>query len=371
MIKIVIITNSAWQAYNFRLELARKLKENGYQLIFFFPFDEKYRKIIEKEFCTVNIDMHADSINPLLEMKAFFSLYRGIRNSNPDVVLSFTIKPNIYGAIASYLCKTKSIANITGLGTIFISKTIVTRVAIPIYKLALFCSSYVFFQNNDDMQKFVSKRLIDAKKGVLIPGSGVDTERFSPIEGNINNCFKFTMVARVIRDKGVVEFIEAAKIIKQKYSNIEFELIGEIGVKNRTAISADYIKEVQNAGVIKYKNMVDDIRDELKSSSCIVLPSYREGCPRSILEASSMEIPVIVSNVSGCRDVVDDNITGFICNVKDSLNLSEKMENMINLDDKERVVMGKKGREKVLSQFNEKTVVGMYLTTIKKVLSKI
>ncbi len=368
MYKVTIVLNSAWQAYNFRLNLAKSLKENGYEVVFIAPYDKKYSELLKKEFEFSDINIDAKGINPVSDFKTIISLYKLYKTIKPDVILNFTIKPNIYSSIVSGVLGIKSISNITGLGTIFIKQSLVTKIAKLLYKVALGFNNKVFFQNNDDKSLFINNGLVQEYKCDLIPGSGVDIKKFSPVKYEGDGIIKFLVVARVLKDKGIYEYVEAAKILKLKYSNIELQLLGEVGVENKTAISEEELDSWIDEGLINYLGTSDNVEQFLAEVDCVVLPSYREGTPRSLLEAASMEKPIVTTNVVGCKEVVDDGVNGFLCEVKNAEDLAKKMEMVINSSDEQRISMGKAGRKKIVREFDEKIVIDKYLKVIGELL---
>ena len=237
------------------------------------------------------------------------------------------------------------------------------------YKLALKNSKRVFFQNRDDFELFLNEGLVEKKICDILPGSGVDTQKFKPIQREKKDkFFRFLLIARILWDKGIGEYVEAAKIIRQKYKNVKFQLLGGIGVDNPTAISKKIIDKWVKDEIIEYLGETDDVRKFIYRADCIVLPSYREGTSRVLLESASMEKPLIATNVPGCKEVVEDGINGYLCKVKDSKDLASKMEKMLNLSEENRALMGKKGREKIVKEFDEKIVINKYLETISQIL---
>ena len=370
MKKVAVVINSAWQGYNFRLNLARAFKNNDYKVIFIAPDDRKYSKKIKQEFEFIHIPFNAGGISPIQDLKVCYLLHKIYKENRFDIVLNFTIKPNIYSSIVARLLNIKSINNITGLGTVFIEKTFVTNVVMLLYRISLFFSTHVFFQNSEDKDYFLSKGLVTKKKCSLIPGSGVDTKKFTPVcnERKIDT-FKFLLVARVIRDKGILEYIDAAYLLKKKYKNIEFGLLGELGSINRTSIPEEKILKLHNNGIINYKGMTDNVIEQLANSNCVVLPSYREGCPRSLMEASSMALPIVATDVVGCRYIIDDGINGLLCHVRDSYDLALKMEKIFNMSIKDRNRMGKFGREKMINEFDESIVIKEYMNFVNKLIN--
>jgi len=371
MIKIAIVLNSSWQGYNFRLNLARNLKENNYEVIFIAPYDNKYSELISKEFKFYDLNIDAKGINPVSDLKTMISMYKLYKTIKPNLVLNFTIKPNIYSSIISKLLGIKSISNITGLGTIFIKQGIVTKIVKLLYKIALGFNSKVFFQNNDDKKLFVDNHLVQANKTDLVPGSGVDLTKFKPIEKENTKKFIFLMIARLLKDKGVLELIEAITIIKSKYNNIELQLLGEVGVANKTAILQEELDVWIQDNLVIYLKTTDNVQDIIAKCDCVILPSYREGTPRSLLEACAMVKPIIATDVVGCKEVVDDGINGYLCKARNSEDLAFKMEMMIDLSNEERESMGKAGRKKMIKEFDEKIVINKYLTIIKEILGSV
>ncbi len=367
--KIAIVLNNSWYAYNFRFNLARILKDNGYEVIFIAPYDKKYSELLKKEFEFFDITIDAKGINPIRDFNTMVSLYKLYKNIKPDIVLNFTIKPNIYSSIVAGILKIKSISNITGLGTIFIKQSIITKVAKLLYKIALGFNNKVFFQNNDDRNLFIDNNLISKYTSDLLPGSGVDLNKFIPIFKDIkSDKLIFLLIARLLKDKGILEYIEAIKIIKNKYNNIVFQILGAIGVENKTAITKKELENWIDDGLVNYLGTTDNVQDIISQVDCVVLPSYREGTPRSLLEACAMEKPIIATNVIGCKEVVDDGINGYLCEVKNAKDLSNKMEMIINLSSEERKIMGKAGRKKIVNEFDEKIVINKYLESIEEIL---
>jgi len=369
--KIAIVINNSWYAYHFRLNLAIDLKNNGYKVIFIAPYDIKYSELIKERFKFYDIKVDSKGINPISDFRTMISLYKLYTNIRPDIVLNFTIKPNIYSSIIAGILKIKSISNITGLGTIFINQSIVTKIAKLLYKVALDFNNKVFFQNNDDRSLFIENRLVMRNKTDLLPGSGVDLNKFIPIQKDLKNKkIIFLLIARLLKDKGILEYIEAIKIIKNKYSNVEFQILGSIGVENKTAITKDELQIWINSDLVNYLGTTDNVQDVISKVDCVVLPSYREGTPRSLLEACAMEKPIITTDVVGCKEVVDDGINGYLCEVRNSKDLADKMEMILNLSDDERIIMGQAGRDKIVKEFDEKIVINKYLNSIKEILKQ-
>ena len=371
MKKIIIVVNSSWQAYNFRLNLAKHLDLQGYKIIFMAPTDNYYSNIIKQKYDFFNIQLQANGSNPIKDFILFIQLIILFHKIKPDLVLNFTIKPNIYSTLAASLLNIFSICNITGLGTVFIKRNFLTKIVIKLYRLSLHRSSKIFFQNNDDMSLFLDKNIGKLENCILVPGSGVDTIKFSPSIRNIrdDSNFRFLIVSRLLKEKGVFEFIEAARFLKQKYNHLEFWAVGETNPYNKSSLTKPEINKLSNEGVINFFERTDDINFYLNRVDCVVLPSYREGSPRSIMEASASALPVIVSDVPGCRQVVDNNITGLYCEVKNGIDLADKMELIYKMSTEERQVMGIKGRKKMIEQYDELIVFKTYSQEITNLFS--
>lgn len=365
--KIGIVINNSWAAYNFRFNLARSLNENGYEVVFIAPYDKRYSELIKKDFEFYNIEIDAKGINPVSDFQTMVSLYKLYKKLHLNIVLNFSIKPNIYSSIVAGILGIQSISNISGLGTIFIKQSIVTTIAKLLYKTALGFNNKVYFQNNDDRNLFIQNRLVFDNKTDLLPGSGVDLKKFIPIEKKHDSTTRFLLIARLLKDKGILEFIEAIKIIKKNYSNVQFQILGAVGVANKTAITKEELQIWIDDNLVHYLGTTDNVQEIIKTIDCIVLPSYREGTPRSLLEACAMEKPIIATNVVGCKEVVDDGINGYLCEVRNAKDLADKMELIINLSDDERKAMGKAGREKIVKEFDEKIVINKYLESIKEI----
>jgi len=293
------------------------------------------------------------------------------RKERPDIVLHYTVKPNIYGSIAARCAGVPCINNITGLGYVFIKKNPIYFLVKFLYKISCGLAKRTFFQNKDDLNLFLEKRLINKNKAVLVNGSGVDTNFFSPDfcrtikkeEGS----FVFLFTGRFLWDKGLGEFVCAARFAKQKYPKTQFWLAGIIDPGNPTGIGLETIKEWESEGLVRNWGEVQDVRSFICRADCVVLPSYREGIPKSLLEAAAMEKPIITTSAVGCREVVENGMNGFSVPVKDPEALADSFCNMIELGAEERLKMGKTGREKVKKEFEASIIIEAYLKEIAQV----
>ena len=375
--KIAIISNTAWYLFNFRLNLLYSLKQEGHTLILIVPKDSYSHKLIEKGFIIKNIFLDGSSINPIKEFYSLFNISYLLYKNKFDLVLSFTPKVNIYSAISSILFKIPFIPSVSGLGRVFINQNLLTHLVIFLYKLTFHKSLGVFFENLDDKNLFVSLNIISKNITIHVPGTGIDLNYFSQyyLEKKLDNLsltnlnknidsLSFLLIARILWDKGVGEYVSSARIIRKSYPNIRFKILGFLDAANPSAISRDVFFEWVEEGVIDYLGQSDDVRPYILDSDCVVLPSYREGLPRSLLEAASMSRPVITTNVPGCKDTIIDGKTGFLCKSSCVDDLVFTIEKFISLSKEDKFNMGINARNFMINSFDENIVINKYLTFI-------
>ena len=369
---IAIVINTSWNIYNFRLGLLKVLQKEGYRIVAIAPKDDYSEKLEALGFEYRHIGINNKGTNPLEDAKLVFAFYRLYKEIAPDVILQYTIKPNIYGSMAAGMLGIPVISNISGLGTVFLNDSLSSKVARLLYKIALRVPRKVFYQNAHDRELFIDSNLVKAEKSDLLPGSGIDTEKFKPTNQSLkaDHTLRFLFIARLLKDKGLVEYVEAAKQIliskdsNPKFRKIEFGILGAYYPGNPTAITEEEMQTWEEEGTVNYLGTSDDVKSVIDTYGCVVLPSYREGLSRVLLEAASMAKPIITTNVPGCKEVVDDGVNGFLCHVKNADSLAEQMGKMIVLSDEERREMGRRGREKVIAEFDEKIVIDKYCETI-------
>ncbi len=364
---VAITLNTTWNIYNFRLNLMKYLRAQGYEVIAISPKDDYVEKLEDEGFKWYELKLDNDSTNPIKELFTIYNFYKVYKKAKPDIILQYTIKPNIYGTLAANMLDIPVINNVSGLGTIFLHENLASKVAKFLYKVAFKYPKKVFFQNTHDQKLFIESGLINQDITDIVPGSGVDTEKFKPISILTPEKFSFLFIGRLLKEKGIGEYIRAIKDIKSENPDIDvdFKIIGEFYPKNPSSISKRYLYSLIEDNILKYETSTDNIKYYIASNSCIVLPSYREGLSKVLLESASMAKPIITTDVPGCKDVVDDNITGFLCKVKDADDLKEKMIKMINLPEETRKQMGKKGREKIIKEFSDKVVFEKYLKAVQ------
>ena len=364
---VAIVLNTSWNIYNFRLALIHALRNVGYKVILIAPRDEYSQKLEEEGFLYYDIKMNNKGINPFEDLQLIHDFYKLYRETKPDILLNYTIKPNIYSSLAAKFLGIPVVNNITGLGTVFLNNNVSSHIARWLYKISLRKNSVVF-QNQDDMQLFVEKKLLEAKSVTLIPGSGIDTERFKSEEKlSKNKKFTFLMIARLIKDKGIEEYIEAIRLVRQSDNREKctFKILGSLYLSNPTAISQQELDSWIEEGLVEYLGHSDNVQEEIDEVDCVVLPSYREGLSRVLLEASSMAKPIITTDVPGCRDVVDAGVNGYLVEVKNSVELSEAIVKMVNLPLEELTRMGEEGRKKVVNNFSQQKIIDKYLSLLQ------
>jgi len=369
--KVLIALNTAWNLVNFRAGLIRGLRDAGYEVVTIAPPDEHVPRLRELGCRFVPLAMDNKGTHPGRDLVLLWRFWRLLRNERPDVFLGYTVKPNVYGSLAAHALGIPVINNIAGLGAVFIKRNWLTGLVQGLYRQALSRSKRVFFQNEDDRRMFVEGGLVKASVTGRLPGSGVDLGQFSPVplDDGGRKGVRFLLVARMLWDKGVGEFVEAARLVRHRHPDAEFCLLGFLDVQNPAAISRTQMEGWVAEGVVRYLGTADDVRPFVAGADCVVLPSYyREGVPRSLLEAAAMGRPIITTDAVGCRDVVDDGVNGYLCRTRDAADLAHKVERMIALTPAERAEMGCRGREKMEREFDERFVIKKYLEVIREIL---
>ena len=352
----------------FRAGLIRHLVKNGFDVHAAGSGDDGYGPRVESCGATFHdIPLAGRSRNPLRDLRLIWHLRQLYRQLDADVVHHFTIKPVIYGSIAARLARVpKVVCTITGLGYAFTSASgAFQKLTSGLYRFALTGADVVFFQNPDDRELFLSNRLVAPKKVLSVPGSGVDTRYYSPPEGPASDRreagnVRFLFVGRLLADKGIYEYMAAAKLLESRPESIECHVLGDIDARNPTSLSATEMENAAQSGVVIWHGKTDDVRSFLEKTDVVVLPSYREGTPRSILEASAMGLPVIATDVPGCREAVDDGVTGLLVPAQDAQALAEAMSTFAR-EPAMRSRMGQAGREKMVREYDEEFVFAQTL----------
>ena len=311
------------------------------------------------------------SVNPYYDLRLLHEMYSIYKREKPDIVLHYTIKPNIYGNLAARFCNIPSICAVTGLGYAFLHNGWVHKISTWLYRFSFSSAKKVIFENEDDKNYFTEEKITKIEQNVAVNGCGIDTDYYrenSSVFPTKNKTI-FTFIGRFLYDKGIEEFVEAAKIIKQKRRDVEFWLVGEIDEQNPATISSDLLLEWVNQRVVVDYGPASDVRVPMGKSNCIVLPSYREGTSRVLLEAASMGKPIITTNVPGCRNVVENGENGLLCEVANTAALVQSIEQFLALPSKKVEKMGFLGRKKAEEVFNINLISQDVLKIINEVLA--
>lgn len=370
--KIALVANTTWNIYNFRLNIIEKLLSEGHEVVVMAPVDEfiHYKEKFGNLRHVPIRRLDRDSINPIKDARLTLEFIKLYRRERPDLIIHYTVKPNIYGGFAARYLRIPSFAVVTGLGYAFIHNGFIKRTTKLLYKWSSPWHRKVIFENEDDKELFISDRLIKSSQGIAVKGCGVDTRFYTKagMNGKPDRPI-FTFIGRLLYDKGVREFIEAAHILREKNIQAEFWLVGEIDKENPSAIREDdlvrWIKDVN----IKYHGSTHNVRDYFNRSDCIVLPSYREGMSRVIMEAMSMERPVITTDTAGCRETVDNGVSGFLVPVRNAAALADAMERFLKLSESQRLQMGAHGREKATREFDDKIIADTIYSIVQTAMA--
>ena len=362
MAHVLLAANSSWNLENFRIGLIRSLIREGHQITTVSPDSSG----VTVDGMTVRHrawKVDRSGRNPLKDLAGLSRFAAIVAQERPDVVLSFTIKPNLYASIVCRLLQVPAIPNVTGLGTTFLRGRALRRAVSLLYRFAFRSAPIVFFQNKDDEALFVRERLIRLGQSRVLPGSGIDLTHFSRSE--LPKGTRFLMIARLLGDKGVREYVAAARKLRAKFPSATFSLLGDLDSENPSAIRKPELDAWIDEGVIDYLGPVPDVRPFIRKCTAVVLPSYREGLPRTLLEAAAMGRPLIGTDVPGCRELVREGLTGFLCQVRNVDSLAASMERFAKTDHDEHVRIGAQARAMAEREFDETLVTKAYIEVIR------
>lgn len=357
--KVLFLVNHDVVIYNFRLELVERLLEENYEVHISSPYGERIEDLKKLGCHYHEIQMERHGMNPISEYKLLKAYKKLLKHVKPDMIFGYTIKPNIYGALAAQNKNIPFVANITGLGTAVENPGLTQKVMIVLYKIAFRKIQRVFFQNEENKEFFVKHNIAVDKHG-LLPGSGVNLARFSVKDYPSDEVIRFAFISRIMKEKGIDQYLEAAKEIKSKYPNTEFHICGFCEDEYEGKL-----KEYHDNGMVIYNGMIRDVSTFLENIHCVVHPTYYpEGISNVLLEACATGRPIITTDRSGCREVVDDGVNGYMIPQKDEKKLVEAIEKFLRLEHHDKKQIGLAGREKVNRQFNRQIVVNAYMDEI-------
>lgn len=360
---ILVLTNNIGGLYSFRKEVMKAIVDVGYEVYISEPDDNERVKYFEEIGCyIIKTDFNRRGMNPVEDFKLMLKYRKMIKQLKPKAVLSYTIKPNIYGGIACRLTGTPQLANVTGLGDAVENGGWLQRLTIGLYKLGLGKARRVFFQNATNRSFCIAKGIAD-ETSVLLPGSGVNLQHhtsqpYPSDEGKI----RFLFIGRLLKDKGIEEYFEAAKSIRQKYPNTEFQILGNVEGNYQ-----EKLNQLEADGIIRHLGSTSDVRPFIGAVECTIMPSYHEGMSNVNLESAANGRPVITTNVPGCRETVDNCISGYLVEPRSAKSLTEAVERFILLPYSQKILMGQEGRKKVEREFDRQIVVEAYLKAIENV----
>lgn len=365
-LKILVLSNSAGGLYHFRSELLEALLGEGNDVFVCVPQKQDAMSVqrLQRVGCTyIHTPMSRRGVNPLDDIRLARQYQKVVKEVRPDVILSYTIKPNLYGSFVAARARIPIIMNITGLGSALQTgklKSLVTRM----YRYAGKHAAVVFFQNKANMDWFFANRLVAPEKTRLIPGSGVNLEKFRPLPKiNDDGVVRFLFIGRIMRDKGIEEYLAAAARIRRRHPDTEFQIVGSYEEER-------YREWLEGNDDVKYLGRSGDVREQIREVDCIVHPSYHEGMSNALLEGAAMGKPLIASNIPGCREAIDEGVNGFVFEPRCVDDLVDKLERFLSMDRNAWVKMGMKSREKVEREFDRNLVVNAYLKAIEEILSQ-
>ncbi len=359
---VFLTSNTSWYLYNFRKSTIRAIQAQGYSVVCLSPMDD-FSARLETELGVKHIalPMVGKSTGVVQELKSLLFIWRTFRRYRPVFVFNFTIKLNLYGGLACILLRLPFANNISGLGTAFIHDSWLFRRVRQVYGWVNRRARHLFFQNEEDLAVFRDAGLLGDTPLTLLPGSGVDLEHFGVQPLPEGDQVTFVMIARLLGDKGVREYAGACRLLKAQGLSVRCLLVGPLGVSNHSAITEQEVAAWQGEGILEYLGATNDVRPVLAESHVLVLPSYREGMPRTVLEAAAMGRPAIVTDVPGCRQAIEAGVTGWLCQVRDEQSLADAMEAVVAQDSSELERFGNAARQRMEAAFSEERVVQAYL----------
>lgn len=363
--RVLITANAAWNLVNFRSGLIRALQDAGHEVSAAAPADAEHARVLERMGCRFHpVPVDSKGLSPRRDFATALAYRRLLARTRLDCMLAYTAKPNIYGSLAARSLRVPVINNVSGLGAAFIAGGWLSWTLKRLYQAALSGSHLVFFQNGSDRDEFVTAGVVSGERTKLLPGSGVDLEHFQPSPAPARDGVRFLLIGRVVRDKGLMEYHGAAKLLRRSDPKLRFDILGIQDPLHPTAIPPEQLAAWEEAGDVRYLGEVPDPRPVIADADCVVLPSYREGTSKALLEAAAMAKPLVATDVPGCREVVDEGVNGFLARVRDPEDLARAMARMATLTPVERARMGAASRAKMEREFDERIVIRAYLDAV-------
>jgi glycosyltransferase involved in cell wall biosynthesis len=363
---VVLSANNCWNIANFRAPLLTGLQDAGYRLVAFAPVDAHAEDLRRKGVEVRGVPIARSGMNPITDAGLLIRYIRMLRALRPAAYCGFTIKPNVYGAIAARIAGVPAIANVTGLATPYLSEGLVWAVAERLYRIAFRRAHTVFYHNDEDLRLMIERKVVRPGQGRVIPGSGVNVEYFkpNPDPSAADTSLRFLFFGRLILHKGIREFIDAAKMLRAILPNARFQLLGNPDAGNPTSVSDTELQSWIVDGIVEHLGEHRDVRPYIQQADVVVLPTYREGMSRALLEGAAMGKPLIGSDVAGSRELIDEGLTGFLCRARDAHSLADAMERMGDLPTERLAEMGRAARAKVEREFSDEVVVRAYLDAL-------
>ena len=365
--RVVIGYNSAVHVWTARLRLIRAIEAAGFEVLVLAPGDGHAGRLAGAGIRHEVLPMRMDR-NPVTDARLTWRFRRALKRIGPVAYLGFTAKPNIYGSLAAQSLGIPTVNNIAGLGATFGEDGAMARLMMALYRVALARARRVFFQNPDDAALFAERGVIRHGRTEVLPGSGVDLARFAPVPlpAEDGRPFRFLFIGRLLREKGVVDLVEAARLLGAGRGDLEVRLLGEAAVDNPGVVPAAHLQAWQAEGLVRHAGFTDDVAAEIAEAHCVVLPSYyREGTPRVLLEAAAMGRPVIAADSVGCREAVIDGETGLLCRARDPADLARAMARLRAMPRAGLEAMGLRGRAYMERRFDEAIVIARYLAVLE------
>ena len=366
--KIAFVGNSLQTMCNFRMGVMAQLAQNGYEVVVIAPKDSDITMLRQAQIRLIPIGMDCKGMNPFKDIQLAKTLKKIYKKERFDFIFHYTIKPVVYGSWAARKAKIPQISVITGLGYTFIRKGWVNRMAKCLYRLSLRSAKEVWFLNQEDKALFVEENILAQFKARVIGGEGVNVDTYQSFNMPASEPFTFLFIGRVLWDKGIGEYVEAAQVIKKQHPKVQFKILGQLGANNPACVNSQQMNLWEQTGAVKYLGETSNVLPYIEQAHCIVLPSYREGVSRVLLEAASMERPIIASNVPGCREIVVDGITGFLCEPQSVNTLIACMMHMLSLSEEIRKEFGQNARDRVCQLFDEKNIIQLYQDRLNEFL---